>query len=84
MFFSTQTNNNIVFDLFSTRNIQGEITVNGSPRELKKFYTQSAYIMQDTELQQFLTVMEAMHFSVNLKVGDQLGRSAKKERVSFC
>lgn len=66
---------------YTTRNIQGEITVNGSPRELKKFYTQSAYIMQDTELQQFLTVMEAMHFSVNLKVGDQLGRSAKKERI---
>lgn len=37
--------------------------------------------MQDDLLQAQITVWEAMYFSVNLKIGAQLKRSEKKQRV---
>lgn len=65
-----------------TKNVHGDITVNGRPRELKRFRRQAAYIMQDHELQPFITVMEAMHFSANLKIGGEMSQVDKKCRVS--
>ena len=37
--------------------------------------------MQDHDLQPMLTVMEAMHFSSNLRVGDDLTTAMKKDRI---
>lgn len=45
------------------------------------FRSQAAYIMQDDLLQMHITAWEAMYFSVNLKIGNQLKRIEKKQRV---
>lgn len=62
--------------------MSGFISINGRERDEKKFRRQSAYIMQDHELQPMLTVLEAMYFSVNLKIGEELTQENKKKRVS--
>lgn len=49
---------------------------------MKTFHRQAAYIMQDHELQPYITVMEAMHFSANLKIGGEMSATQKKIRVS--
>lgn len=68
---------------YTTSLASGSITINGRSRDLKRFRNQAAYIMQDDQLQMHITVWEAMFFSVNLKIGSQLKRAAKKERVSI-
>lgn len=60
----------------------GEILINKQQRELKRFRRQSAYIMQDHDLQPHLTVLEAMHFSANLKIGTELSPASKKIRMN--
>lgn len=67
---------------YTTNLTSGTITINGHARDLKRFRSQSAYIMQDDLLQMHITVWEAMFFSVNLKIGSQLKRAEKKQRVS--
>lgn len=67
---------------YTTNLASGTITINGHARDLKRFRGQAAYIMQDDLLQMHITVWEAMHFSVNLKIGSQLKRAEKKQRVS--
>lgn len=37
--------------------------------------------MQDHNLQPLLTVLEAMYFSANLKIGDEMSQLSKKARV---
>lgn len=66
---------------YTTNLSSGTITVNGRCRDLKRFRYQSAYIMQECQLQVHLTVWEAMFFSINLKIGAHLKRTEKKERV---
>lgn len=39
--------------------------------------------MQDHEVQPLLTIAEAMHFSANLKIGDEMTQPNKKKRVSY-
>lgn len=68
---------------YITNLASGTITVNGRCRDLKRFRCQSAYIMQECQLQMHLTVWEAMFFSINLKIGTQLKRTEKKERVKI-
>lgn len=41
-----------------------------------------AFITQDTTLQPFLSVKEAMHFAANLKIGPHMSSTAKRERVN--
>lgn len=48
---------------------------------MKRYRRQSAYIMQDSNLQPLLTVKEAMHFSANLKIGDKMTKENKRLRV---
>lgn len=66
---------------YTTHVASGTITVNGRCRDLKRFRCQSAYIMHDCQLQMHLTVWEAMLFAINLKIGTQLPRNEKNERV---
>lgn len=67
--------------LCRTNDVNGSITVNGCERDLRRYRRQTSYIMQDHDLQPMLTVMEAMHFSSNLRVGDELTAAKKKDRV---
>ncbi|XP_063709394.1 ABC transporter G family member 2-like [Culicoides brevitarsis] len=59
----------------------GKVSVNGLPINMKQFRRQSAYIMQDCNLQPLLTVKEAMHFSSSLKIGDEMSKEDKKIRI---
>lgn len=73
---------NYFFPYSRRKNIEGKLTVNGRERDSKKFRRQTAYIMQDHEVQPLLTIAEAMHFSANLKIGDEMTQPNKKKRVS--
>lgn len=59
----------------------GNITINGQPRDLKIYRRQTGYIMQNDALHTHITAWEAMHFSVNLKIGNNLNKHEKKSRV---
>lgn len=65
----------------TSRNIRGAIKVNGLFRDQKKFRHVSSYIMQDHQLHPLLTVKEAMTFSVNLKIGNEMSNEEKTKRV---
>ncbi|XP_049533755.1 ABC transporter G family member 6 [Anopheles darlingi] len=67
---------------FTEDGYTGEILVNKQVRDLKRFRRMSAYIMQDHDLQPHLTVLEAMHFSANLKIGAELSPASKKVRMN--
>lgn len=57
------------------------MTVNDNLRDIKAFKPNVAFITQDTSLQPYLTVKEAMHFSANLKIGTHMSKNDKRERV---
>ncbi|XP_055593429.1 ATP-binding cassette sub-family G member 4 [Uranotaenia lowii] len=67
---------------YTESDFTGEIFINRQQRELKQFRRQSAYIMQAHDLQPHLTVLEAMHFSANLKIGTELSPASKKIRMN--
>lgn len=68
---------------YKSTNVSGVVKVNGSPRDQKQFRHMSSYVMQDSLLHPLLTVKEAMNFSVNLKIGNELDSDEKEKRVSF-
>ncbi|KAL6433359.1 hypothetical protein ACFW04_006493 [Cataglyphis niger] len=57
--------------------ISGSIDINGQPRVMKKFKKMSCYIMQDDLVQPRLTVLEAMSFAADLKLGRKKSQSEK-------
>lgn len=67
---------------YTTNITNGSISINGQPRDLKQFRRQTTYILQNNYLHMHITVWEAMFFSINLKIGDQLNDVEKQERVS--
>lgn len=60
----------------------GDIRINGNLRDVKTFKPNVAFITQDTTLQPFLTVKEAIHFAANLKIGSQMNTMQRRERVN--
>ncbi|XP_017117022.2 ABC transporter G family member 2 [Drosophila elegans] len=66
---------------YTTYGYTGDFRINGNRRDLKAFKANVAFIRQDTSLQAFLSVKEAMHFAANLKIGTHMTLSEKKERV---
>ncbi|KAJ8669379.1 hypothetical protein QAD02_000638 [Eretmocerus hayati] len=55
----------------------GLINVNGQPRDLKDFKRSSCYIMQEDLVQPKLSVIEAMRFAADLKLGGKVSQAAK-------
>lgn len=53
---------------FKTRNVSGQILVNGKPRDLALFRRSSCFIMQDAPLLSQLTVEEAITCSSQLNL----------------
>ena len=53
---------------FKTRNVSGQVLVNGMPRNLASFRRSSCFIMQDAPLLSQLTVEEAMTCSSQLNL----------------
>ncbi|XP_034670136.1 ATP-binding cassette sub-family G member 1 [Drosophila subobscura] len=66
---------------YTTFGYTGDFRINGNRRDLKAFKQNVAFIRQDTSLQAFLSVKEAMHFAANLKIGTHMTDGEKRERV---
>jgi ATP-binding cassette subfamily G (WHITE) protein 1 len=66
---------------FMSKNIHGQITINDMIRDEKLFRQQSAFITQSHDLQPLLTVYEALKYSANLKIGNDVSILLKKIRV---
>ncbi|XP_029159286.1 ATP-binding cassette sub-family G member 1-like [Nylanderia fulva] len=63
-------------------NIGGAININQKPRNMQEFKKMSCYIMQNDLFQPKLTVMEAMSFAADLKIGRQKSQSEKRIAIS--
>ena len=66
---------------YKSSNVVGDITINGKPRNLRKFRKMSCYIMQDDCLSPHLTVAESMGIAANLKLGEQVSWEEKAEVI---
>lgn len=56
-----------LFELFRSRGYSGAVTINGAQRDLSSFRNVSSYIMQNDNLQLYLTVQESMEMVMKLK-----------------
>ncbi|XP_055376361.1 ATP-binding cassette sub-family G member 4 [Condylostylus longicornis] len=66
---------------YKTKPNSGEININGKPRQTKIFRKMSRFIMQHEELDEFVTVREAMMLSANLKLGSKLSIEEKNRII---
>ncbi|XP_011252169.1 ATP-binding cassette sub-family G member 1 [Camponotus floridanus] len=57
--------------------ISGSININGQPRDMQEFKKMSCYIMQNDLAAPGLTVIEAMTFAADLKLGRRKSQSEK-------
>lgn len=70
------------FCVFRTGNSNGNILINGHPRNLEKFRKLSRYIMQEDLLQPKMTVYENMKIATHLKLGTTVSGREKYQKVS--
>lgn len=77
--------NTVYSDLYSETGVQGTVLVNGKNRSnnSQTFRTMSAYIHQDAEQRNYLTVGEAMTVAAHLKLGYVVSKEYKQSVVSW-
>ncbi|XP_044005963.1 ATP-binding cassette sub-family G member 4-like [Aphidius gifuensis] len=63
---------------FQNDGVSGIVTINGQPRDMRTFRKMSCYVMQDDLFQPKMTVLEAMHFAADLKLGFHVPKSSKQ------
>lgn len=66
-----------------TDGVSGLVSINGQPRDMQSFRKMACYVMQDDLLQPNMTVLEAMHFAADLKLGFSMKKSAKHDIVKI-
>ena len=63
-------------------NTHGLISLNGKPREMKRFKRMSAYVMQNDCLFSFLTVKEILMYTAEMRISDsEATQDERKKRV---
>ncbi|KAK0083884.1 hypothetical protein PV325_008003 [Microctonus aethiopoides] len=62
---------------YKCQEVGGLVRINGDPRVLRDFRKMSCYIMQEDLIQPKLTVLEAMHFAADFKLGYKISRNKK-------
>ncbi|XP_063990040.1 ATP-binding cassette sub-family G member 1-like isoform X2 [Diachasmimorpha longicaudata] len=67
---------------YKSTGIAGHITINGVKLNSRRFKKLSCYIMQEDLLQPKLTVLEAINFSADLKLGFHVDRQTKDAIVN--
>jgi len=71
------------FILHRSSGYQGSVTLNGAKRDLLSFRNVSSYIMQEDNLQLYLTVQESMEIAMKLKYSISKLDVQKRISVSF-
>ncbi|XP_041988134.1 ATP-binding cassette sub-family G member 4-like [Aricia agestis] len=64
-----------------TKPTSGRILLNGRVRNEKMFRRRSCYILQEDRIQDTLTVEESLNIAAELKLGNQVSREQKQERI---
>eukprot|EP00741_Cyanophora_paradoxa_P023432 tig00021582_g22636.t1 len=64
----------------TSKTLTGEILLNGRPRD-KYFKRIAGYVLQDDVLRSTLTVKETLMFAAELRLPEEMGRTAKEKKV---
>lgn len=72
---------NILSGFTNNSRISGDILVNDEEINRNKFKRKCAYILQEENLHQSLTIMESMKFSIKLKTGNVMTESQQNEKI---
>ncbi len=72
---------NLLAGRFNQGELQGQILVNGMPRDPKKFIQQVAYVEQDDLLFSMMTVKETVSFSAKLRLPSTMAKSKKEDKI---
>eukprot|EP00835_Amoeboradix_gromovi_P004966 NODE_426_length_8844_cov_0.449857.p1 type:complete len:437 gc:universal NODE_426_length_8844_cov_0.449857:1398-2708(+) len=70
---------NILAGRFNQGNLNGQILINGMPRDPKKFISQISYVEQDDLLFSMMTVKETVNFSAFLRLPSAMTSIKKKQ-----
>lgn len=68
---------------YQSKNVSGQIKLNGRVNNKSLIRQNSAYIMQEYTFHQFITVHETLMFSVNCRISKK-DENFKNEKVEWC